>query len=166
MDSIAEGDAAGKQMFFIIHASVAHARRARIEVVHGGRVVASERAEAGAKLLRVAAKVPVAASGWIAARCTGPDKHPGEYLAAHTSPVYLRCGDRRAFDGPAAEHMLSLVEGSIEYLNTLATVFDESSRRRMVKLFNEARQELKGRLLVEGGISHHPGTGPYHKAGS
>ena len=30
------------------------------------------------------------------------------------------------------------------------------------KLFREARQELKGRLLVEAGIGDHPGTGPYH----
>ncbi len=137
----------------------------RIEIVHNGRVVAAERAGAGAKRLRVAAKVPVAGSGWIAARCTGPDKHPGQYLAAHTSPVYLRCGDGRAFNGPAAEHMLSLVEGGIEYLNTLATRFDESSRRRMVKLFNEARRELRGRLLVEGEAGHHSGTGPYHTHG-
>ena len=47
--------------------------------------------------------------------------------------------------------MLALVEGGIEYLNTLATVYDEPSRKRMVKLFKEARAELKGRLVVEAG---------------
>jgi hypothetical protein len=122
-----------------------------IEIVCNGQAVAAEQAPQGAKVLRVSAKVPVSGSGWIAARCTGWQKHPGRYLAAHTSPVYLRCGQGRAFNGRAAEHMLSLVEGGIEYLNTLATVFDEPSRRRMVKLFQEARQELKGRLVVEGG---------------
>ena len=137
----------------------------RIEIVHNGRVVAAEQAPADAKVLGVAAKMPVTASGWIAARCTGRDRHPGQYLAAHTSPVYLRCGDGRAFDGPAAQHMLALVEGGIEYLNALATVFDESSRRRMVKLFNEARRELTGRLLVEAPAGHHSGTGPYHTHG-
>ena len=76
-------------------------------------------------------------------------------MAAHTSPVYITCGDTRAFSGPAAEHMLALVEGGIEYLNTLATVYDEKSRKRMVKLFNEARKELKGRLVVEGRHTHH-----------
>jgi hypothetical protein len=122
-----------------------------IEIVCNGQAVAAEQAPQGAKVLSVSAKVPVSGSGWIAARCTGWQKHPGGYLAAHTSPVYLRCGQGRAFNGRAAEHMLSLVEGGIEYLNTLATVFDEASRRRMVKLFQEARQELKGRLVVEGG---------------
>jgi len=122
----------------------------RIEIVRNGRAVAAARAEGGARTLRVLAKVSVTGSGWIAARCTGRQRHPGAYLAAHTSPVYLRCGQGRAFDGPAAQHMLSLVEGGIEYVNTLATMFDAASRRRMAKLFHEARQELKGRLLVEG----------------
>ena len=46
----------------------------------------------------------------------------------------------------------------MEYLNTLATHFDESSRRRMVRLFKEAQQELRGRLLTEGAApGHHHG---------
>ena len=104
-------------------------------------------------------------SGWIAARCSGWEGHPGAYVAAHTSPVYLKCGDTRAFDGPAAEHMLALVEGGIEYLNTLATAFDEASRKRMVKLFKEAQHELKGRLLVEASHQHHHAQGAYHTHG-
>jgi len=137
----------------------------RLELVRNGRVVADTRSKRGARLLRLAARVPVSGSGWIAARCTGYPRHPGSYVAAHTSPVYLKCGRSRAFDGPAAEHMLALVEGGIEYLNTLATNFDESSRRRMVKLFKEAQRELKGRLLVEAGHTHHHGGGPYHTHG-
>jgi hypothetical protein len=138
----------------------------RIEIVHNGRVVAAERAPArGAKALRAAARVAVAGSGWIAARCSGLDKHPGSYLVAHTSPVYLRCADSRAFDGPAAEHMLALVEGGIEYLHTLATAFDEPTRKRMVKLFKQAQRELKGRLVAEAGHAHHHGDGAYHTHG-
>lgn len=120
-----------------------------IEIVHDGRVVAAERGGPGVKQLRALAKVSVACSGWLAARCTGLEGDPAGYLAAHTSPIYLKVGDTRAFDGPAARHMLALVEGGIEYLNTLATVFDEASRRRLVKLFREAQAELRGRLLVE-----------------
>jgi len=61
--------------------------------------------------------------------------------------------------------MLALVEGGMEYLRTLATAFDERSRKRMVKLFREAQQELKGRLVVEAGHKHHHGAGPYHTHG-
>jgi len=134
----------------------------RVEVVCNGSVVTSKNSEQGAKLLHVKAKVRVSRSGWIAARCCGWDNHPGGYIAAHTSPVYLKCGDARAFNGPAAQHMLALVEGGTEYLKTLSTVFDEKSRKRMVKLFKEAQKELKGRLVVEAKCSLHHGHGGYH----
>ncbi|MCK4298964.1 MAG: hypothetical protein KAX80_05495, partial [Planctomycetes bacterium] len=137
----------------------------KIEIVHNGQVVAAERAPKGAATLRVRTKVKVRGSGWIAARCTTAPDHPARNTNAHTSPVYLKCGSTRAFDGVAAQHMLALVEGSIEYMNTLATVFDESSRKRMVKLFKEAQQELKGRLVVEAGHTHHHGRGEYHTHG-
>jgi hypothetical protein len=121
----------------------------KLEVVFNGRVVASTHAEKGSKLLEVRDRFRVPCTGWIAARCSGHPSHPGGYVAAHTSPVYLTCGDTRAFDGPAAEHMLALVEGGIEYLELIATAFDKASRARMVKVFDEARQELKRRLREE-----------------
>ena len=39
--------------------------------------------------------------------------------------------------------------------------FDEDSRRRMVKVYKEVQEELKMRLVTEGGHSH--GDGPYHR---
>lgn len=137
----------------------------KIEVVYNGQVVAAEQTERGANSLRAKARVKVTGSGWIAARCSGLPGHPGGYIAAHTSPIYLKCGDGRAFDRPAALHMLALVEGGVEYLQTLATVFDESSRKRMVRLFKEARQELQGRLLVEANQIPHHRSAPYHTHG-
>jgi hypothetical protein len=137
----------------------------KLEIVHDGRVIATQRFEQGATRLNLLIDVIVNRSGWLAARCTGFDGHPAGYMAAHTSPIYIKVGDTRAFDGPAAEHMLALVEGGIEYLNTLATVFDEPSRRRLVKLFKEAQSELQGRLLVEARHECHAGGGAYHTHG-
>ena len=137
----------------------------KLEVVVNGRVIASAKERRGARKLSVRGKARIAGSGWIAARCSGVDGSPGGFMAAHTSPVYIQCGRKRAFDGPAAEHMLALVEGGIEYLNKLATVFDERSRKRMVKLFSDARRELKGRLVVEANHTHHHGDGTYHTHG-
>jgi hypothetical protein len=62
--------------------------------------------------------------------------------------------------------MLALVEGGIEHLNALATVFDETSRKRMVKLFIQARVELRGRLVVEAKHAPHYGAGQYHTHGA
>jgi hypothetical protein len=127
----------------------------RIEVVQNGRVIASERGSSKDKVLTVGCRAKVGGSGWIAARCWGPSRHPASYTAAHTSPVYVQCGDDRPFSGPAAEHMLALVEGTTEYAQTLSTAFDEKSRKRLVKLFKEVQRELKARLAVEAGHGHH-----------
>jgi hypothetical protein len=117
-----------------------------LEIVVNGRVVASAKSARGESRLCIRDKVKIASSGWIGARCTAHPKHPGNYMAAHTSPIYVRCGDERAFDGPAAEHMLKLVEGGIEYLNNVATVFDDRARRRMVRVYEDTKRELGSRL--------------------
>ena len=135
----------------------------QLEIVVNGRVVGARRAAKGSRKLQIQKKIRLQGSGWIAARCAGVDGHPAGYMAAHTSPVYVQSGRERLFDAQAAQHMLALVEGGVEYLNKLATVFDEASRKRMVKLFNEARQELGGRLVVEASHHVHHGSAGYHR---
>ena len=173
MDLVVDGKSAGETIQLgesggtVEVEAVAHSfwPLSSLEVICNGRVAASEKKPDGTKLLRVREKITVTASGWIAARCSGLEGHPAGYMAAHTSPVYLKCGETRAFDGPAAEHMLALVEGGIEYLNTLAILYDESSRKRMAQLFHEARLELRGRLVLESGHHHHAPEGRYHTHG-
>jgi len=138
---------------------------ASLEVVVNGRVVASTSRAKGAGKLRIRRKVKVTGTGWIAARCSGLAGHPAGYMAAHTSPVYVKCGRTRAFDGVAAQHMLALVEGGIEYLETLSTAFDDKARRRMVAHYAEVRRELLERLAKEAGCTPHHGHGPYHTHG-
>lgn len=137
----------------------------RLELVYNGNVIASAVSTKGARLLAIAEKATVPGSGWLAVRCVGLPGSPAGYACAHSSPVYVTCGDARAFDGPAAQHMLGLVEGGISYLNHIATMYDEASRTRMVKLFREARAELRGRLVVEAGHTHHHGDGEFHHHG-
>jgi hypothetical protein len=119
----------------------------KLEVVFNGQVVASTHASKGAKRLEVNERVAVTGTGWLAARCSGLPGHPGGYVAAHTSPIYLVCKGVKAFDGPAAEHMLALTRGGIEYIETISTVFDEAARKRMVGVYNEVRRELEARLM-------------------
>jgi hypothetical protein len=136
-----------------------------LELVVDGEVVAAAQAN-GAKRVTLSETVPITRTSWIAARCMGADGHPGSHLAAHTSPVYANVtGSPRPFQGAAAQHMLALVEGGLEYLNTLATVYDESSRKRMVKVFREARRELRARLAAEGEHAPHPGHCSHHTHG-
>jgi hypothetical protein len=128
---------------------------AKLEIVRNGKVVAIAESKEGTKRLEIKEKIKVPSSGWIAARCSGVREHAAHYVAAHTSPIYVKCGDTRAFDGPGAEHMLQLVTGGIEYLNTLATVYDEDSRKRMVKLYKEVEKELGIRLKAEPHVHSH-----------
>lgn len=137
----------------------------KVELVYNGNVIAVESSSKGSKVLSIRGKFKIPGSGWFAARCQGLPNHPGAYTAAHTSPVYCTCGNTRLFNGPAAEHMLALVEGGIEYLKTIATSFDEVAQKRMVKQFSEVQKELKVRLVKESHHSHHHGDGHYHNHG-
>ena len=122
----------------------------RLEVIVNGRVAARAESTKGARKLHVNDRVAVNGSGWIAARCTVATPAAGFTTAAHTSPVYIKCGDTCAFDGPAVQHMLALIEGGIEYLSTIATVFDEASKQRMIGVYREVQDELQTRLRTEG----------------
>ena len=137
----------------------------KVELVYNGEVIAEESSAKGTRMLSIRGKFKIPGSGWLAARCQGLQNHPGAYSAAHTSPVYVKCGNTQLFNGPAAEHMLALVEGGVEYLNTIATSFDEASRKRMVKQFQEVQKELKVRLVRESHHTHHHGDGHYHTHG-
>ena len=150
-----------------------------LEIIYNGDTVASTDSLKAQSILEIKEKIKIEKSGWLAARCQAGAvlkfgstsffddnvKKLDEMRCAHTSPVYIKCGDTRAFNGPAAQHMLALVEGGVEYLKTIATVFDESSQKRMVKQFKEVQQELKIRLVRESNHSHHHGNGLYHTHG-
>ena len=148
-----------------------------LEVVCNGKVIARSERKEGSRRLEIRQRVPIRASGWLAARCRGIQRLAETKIRsladagslspkmAHTSPVYIACGDQRAFDGPAMEHMLALVSGGVEYLRKIAACFDEATRTRLVKQLQEAQNDLKCRLVVEGGHSHHHDDGQYHTHG-
>ena len=118
----------------------------RLELVQNGKVVASETSRSGARKLALAARVRCSESGWLAVRCTGPANAPAGYLAAHSSPVYVLCGRRVAYDRPALEHMLNLSLGGIEYLETISTPFERKDQDRMVRIYRKAVGEMRRRL--------------------
>ena len=96
-----------------------------LQIVQEGRVVASADDAGGTRALKVEAKVEVKGHSWIAARCAGPGytgvaHHDGwgRSIMAHTSPVYLACGDGEwwMFDESTAQYMLTLVDGCLQYI--------------------------------------------------
>ena len=118
----------------------------RLEIVKNGEVVAAESERKGTDKLTLSAKVEVTRSGWIAARCDAPAGVPAQYMAAHTSPVYVQCGHAQPHDGPALEHMLNLTRGGIEYLETISTRFDDAEQERMIRIYREVAEHLQRRI--------------------
>ena len=99
-----------------------------LEIVQGGRVVASTEDRNGTRRLELKAHVKVDGHTWLAARCAGPDytsvpHHDGwgRGIFAHTSPVYVACGGEWwMFDRDAAQYMLTLIDGDLQYIRRTA----------------------------------------------
>jgi hypothetical protein len=99
-----------------------------LEIVQNGRVVASTEDGKGTGALHLRAKVRVDGAGWLCARCAGPNYTAAQHhdswhrgIMAHTSPIYLACGgayDR--FDPQTMEYMLTLLDGSLQYIRNRA----------------------------------------------
>ncbi len=99
-----------------------------LEIVQNGHVVASSQEAKGARELHLRAKLRITGDSWLCARCAGPNyeaaKHHDSWhrgIMAHTSPVYMACGgayDR--FDPKTMQYMLTLLDGSLEYIRKRA----------------------------------------------
>ena len=99
-----------------------------LQIVQEGNVIASTEVKKGARRLELKEKVKIESHSWLAARCGGPKYEPmphydawGRGIFAHTSPVYLAVGgDWWMFDEETAQYMLTLIDGSVEYIRHTA----------------------------------------------
>ena len=96
-----------------------------LQIVREGKVVASTQDARGARRLELRAKLKIDRHTWLAARCGGPDYGslpPGfdnrrRGIFAHTSPIYVAVGGPWwMFSEDAAQYMLTLIDGSLEYV--------------------------------------------------
>jgi hypothetical protein len=128
-----------------------------LQVILNGRVVASREDTGGTRELTIKEKVYVAGPGWLAARCSSRLRNEtGQWplrVCAHTSPVYFRVPEQELFSPPAASYMLALIEGSLTWVENVATRPDSERYERMRKIFLDARERLH-RRLHEHGIEH------------
>jgi hypothetical protein len=97
-------------------------------------VVASAEDPHGARRLSLRTSLQIGRDSWIAARAGGPGYYDlvphrdlwGRGVMAHTSPVYITCGDQyRVFSEATAQYMLTLIEGSLIYIEELSTQHPE-----------------------------------------
>ena len=100
-----------------------------LQIVQDGEVVASVDDPEGARTLELEAAVRVRDHSWLAARCGGPGyfdalRHHDVWqrgIFAHTSPVYVACGgDWWRFDPVTGRYLMTLLEGSLAYIDVRA----------------------------------------------
>ncbi len=120
-----------------------------VELVVNGRVVAREDAPESADDLALTAQVDVEAGAWIAARSRSDHEIRSAYLtsmASHTSPVYVEVVDRPLFAAEEAKAIATVIEGTVRWLETMATIADPALRARMAARIAESGATLRGRI--------------------
>lgn len=120
----------------------------RLEIVCGGEVVASVETGRSGQKARIKTSVPIAHSSWIAARCYGRNRvwHCWPMgVEAHTSPVYIPCGREEYHSPKDATYLLSVVEGAEMYINRMASITNERTRKMFMRRIHDARDILLAR---------------------
>lgn len=129
----------------------------RMEIVLNGRVVASREDGEGVREMTLTEKVKVEGPGWIAARCASRFETITRWwpmrICAHTSPVYLSIPGQEPFSEPSAAYMMTLIEGSLTWMENLATRPDPERLQRIRQVLVQAREKLHQRMH-EHGIGH------------
>ncbi|MGE3809847.1 MAG: CehA/McbA family metallohydrolase [Gemmataceae bacterium] len=99
----------------------------------------------------VAAKIDMewqpAATGWLAARCTGPARLPGypapQTVFAHSSPVYVNVGGVPfAVQEEARRQLAKSLDDMLHWAKTVARCPSERERQAFVDVFQQARARL------------------------
>jgi len=141
-----------------------------LELVQNGRVVASTEDSSGARRLDLEAEVRADGNCWLAARCGGPHyfDSPGHHdgwergVFAHSSPVYVACGDGEwsQFDADHAQAMLAMIEGGLQRVSQVAVRYPEDRISHhhgepdhsvfLQRPFREALERVRERLAAHG----------------
>lgn len=120
-----------------------------LQILVNGKIVDSQSAGDGVLETHLKTKIHLDGSAWIAARCLSrllvwhiwPI-----HIAAHTSPVYVRCGEQDLFSPSDAAFMLTLIEGGLTWLDTLSIPASQEQQALIRSVFSSAHEKLHQRL--------------------
>jgi hypothetical protein len=137
-----------------------------LQVVVNGEVAAQSDEPRGSRSLSLQTSLRVDRNSWVCARVGGPNYQPiGHFdtwsrgIFAHTSPIYIACGDAWSMaDQAGLQYMLTLVGGSLEYIRQMSpqrpagTVSHQHGQADhlgyLERPFLEAQAALRARLSV------------------
>ncbi len=128
-----------------------------LDIVFNGRVIASESASGGALSLSLSEDIQIEGSGWLAARCGSENVAWHVWpvnMNAHTSPVYVVEQGSELFQQSAGEHLITVMQGGLEWLDTLAIPESPERHETIKKVFHDAIHDVNGKMERHG---HGPG---------
>lgn len=107
--------------------------------------------------------VKVKESGWFALRVRG--KHPDreEIIAAHSSTVSVRVGNKPIFNKLDAMTILDQIEGTTAYVKNLGSKADETKYRQLMENLTAAHRKLHNYLHQNGIFHDHNVVEDHHK---
>ena len=124
----------------------------QVEVVVGG-LVAEQVNVAGQLSASGSAEIPITESTWIALRVRGSYQGKPEQIAAHTSAVQVRVGDKPIFSQPDAILVLEQIEGALAFVDTIAPRPD-AVRFKQLRATLEAAHNRMHQLMHRNGVFH------------
>ena len=119
-----------------------------LDVVFNGRVIASESSRDGALSLSLNEDVRIEGTGWLAARCGSENVAWHVWpvnMNAHTSPVYVVEEGSELFQRSAGEHLITVMQGGLEWLDTLAIPDSPERHEAIKKVFHDAIHDVRGK---------------------
>jgi hypothetical protein len=72
-------------------------------------------------------------------------------MAAHTSPVYVEVVDQPLFAVDDAHAIVAVIDGTVRWLETMATIADPALRARMAGRIAASSTALRERIGSAGG---------------
>jgi hypothetical protein len=122
----------------------------RVEVIANGAVI--ETTETGGVLgeWRGRCHTRIRESSWIALRVRGGPLDSREVILAHSSAIMVLVGGQLCFNAEDATSILSQIEDTIAFVETLATRNDDETTQRLAADMLAARRSLHDRITKGG----------------
>ena len=127
----------------------------RLEIIRNGEVIHTVEAN-GSRSIEAELEIPVASSGWIAARVLGPTQHGvmDSYLFAHTNPVYVVADGEPIRSAADAAFFVGWIDETLEELRAMDRWDDPAHKAEVIATFAEGRQLYQAQ--VEGAGRRQP----------
>jgi hypothetical protein len=120
-----------------------------LEVICNGHVIQSVELQPRETEAVLDFDVPIPATSWLLARCTGPYCWPRlSRLAGITSPVYVQVGGRALQPDPTAVAALTRDLDYTLHWSAHKARCDDKHRERFAQIFRSAKEELAKRSIV------------------